>query len=105
MALFTLAITKSDFQNKNFVDWLSLCVATYILYMEIFTELKIHGFNPTEVFADIFSHCLGQKCLLFSINKERRLYSQNNFSGILENCEKCEWLAQRIFLCLLYVVS
>ena len=73
--------------------------------MEIFTGLNVHGFNPTEVSVEIFSHCLDQKCLLFSINKERYLYSQKNFSGTLENHEKCKWLARRIFLCLLYVVS
>ena len=38
-----------------------------------------------------------QKCLLFSISKERHLYSRETFRGTLENREKRECLAQRIF--------
>ena len=60
---------------------------------------KIHWaehlwFQPIEVFAEIFLRFLGQKCLLFSIIKERCLYSQKNFHGILENREKHESLAR-----------
>ena len=32
--------------------------------MEIFAGLNVCGFNPTEVFAEILSRFLGQKCLL-----------------------------------------
>ena len=45
------------------------------------TRLNVHGFNPIEVFAEIVSHYFGQKCLLFSIIKERLLYSRRNFHG------------------------
>ena len=62
--------------------------------MERFAGLNICGFNPTEVFVEILSHCLSQKYLLF---KERCFYSQKNFHGTLENCGKFEILAQRIF--------
>ena len=41
--------------------------------MERFAGLNINGFNPIEVFAEIFSCFLGQKCLLFSIIKEKHL--------------------------------
>ena len=47
-----------------------------------FTGLKIHSF---KVFMEAFLHCLGQKWLLFSIIKERRLYSRKNFRGSSEN--------------------
>ena len=43
--------------------------------MERFAGLNVYGFNFIEVFTEIFSHGLGQKCLLFSIIKERRLCS------------------------------
>ena len=65
--------------------------------MERFTGLNIYVFNPIEIFLEIFLCCLGQKYLLFSINKERCLYSQKNFRGTLVNCEKRESLAQQIF--------
>ena len=39
---------------------------------------------------------------LFSVIKERQLYSQKNFRGTPENCEKRETLAQRIFPSLRY---
>ena len=42
---------------------------------EKFAGLNVHFFNPIEVFAEIFSLCLGQKSLLFSTIKERHLYS------------------------------
>ena len=57
----------------------------YTIDMERFVELNVHSFNPTKVFAGILSCCLDQKCLLFSIIKERHLYSQENFCGTLEN--------------------
>ena len=37
--------------------------------------LNIHGFSPMKSFKGMLSRWLGQKCLLFSIFKERRLYS------------------------------
>ena len=57
---------------------------------ERFTELNIHGFSAIEVFTEIFLCCLAQKCSLFSIIKERRLYSQKNLHGT----ENRESLAQ-----------
>ena len=64
---------------------------------ERFAGLNIHGFSAIKVFAEIFSHCLGHKYSLFSINKERHLYSQKNVRGTPENHEKRQSLAQQIF--------
>ena len=64
---------------------------------EKFTGLNIHSFSTIEVFADIFSRCLCHKYRLFSIIKERHLYSQKNFRDTPENREKPKSLAQRIF--------
>ena len=52
---------------------------------EKFTGLNIYGFNPIE---EIFLYCLGQKSLLilFSVIKERLLYSWEDFHNTLENC-------------------
>ena len=64
--------------------------------MERFAGLNICGFNPIEVFKDILSSCLGQKCLY--IIKERHLYSQKTFMvATLENCEDHKSLVQQIF--------
>ena len=43
------------------------CQNQYIdtIDVERFTELNVHGFNPTDVFMEILQHFLGQKCLLF----------------------------------------
>ena len=62
--------------------------------VEKFAGLNIHGFNPTEVFMEVRLHYFGQKRLLFSIIKERCLYSQKNFHGTLDNHEKRKSLAQ-----------
>ena len=70
---------------------------------EKFTGLNVPIFNPIEVFMEILSCCLGQKCLLFSIIKERHLYSWEIFCGILENREKRECLARQIFPHLRYI--
>ena len=64
---------------------------------ERFTGLNIRGFSAIKVFMEIFSRFLGHKYSLFSIVKERCLYSRKNFHGTPENREKCESLAQRIF--------
>ena len=53
--------------------------------VERFAGLNIHSFNPTGVFMEILSRCLGQKCLLFSMVKERCLYSRKNFCSTFEN--------------------
>ena len=60
---------------------------------ERFAGLNIRGFNAIEVFMEIFSCCPGHKYSLFSIIKERDLYSQKNFYGTSENRES---LAPRI---------
>ena len=36
----------------------------YTVDVEKFAGLNFHGFNPTEVFAEILWHFLSQKCLL-----------------------------------------
>ena len=70
----------------------------YTVDREKFVGLNVRVFNPIEVFAEMLSHCLDQKCLLFSIIKERHLlYSRANSRGTLENREKHECLAQQIF--------
>ena len=43
---------------------------------ERFAGLNARVYNPIKVFAEILSRCLSQKCLLFSIIKERHLYSR-----------------------------
>ena len=65
--------------------------------METFAGLNVHSFNPFETFIEILSLCLGQKCLLFSIIKERCLCSQKKFCGTLENCENFESLTSESF--------
>ena len=65
----------------------------YTIDGERFAGLNVHVFNPIEVFVEILLRCLGQKCLLFSIIKERYLYSQGNFHDTLENREIHECLA------------
>ena len=55
---------------------------------ERFAGLNICGFNAIEVFTEMFSCCLGHKYSLFSIIKERHLYSRKNFCGTPENREK-----------------
>ena len=69
----------------------------YTVDGERFAGLNVRVFNPIEVFAEILLCCLDQKCLLFSIIKERQLYSRTNSRGTLENREKHQCLAQRIF--------
>ena len=70
----------------------SVCVCT--VDRKRFTGLYVCGFNPIKVFVEILLHCLGQKCLLFNIIKERCLNSWENFHGIFENHEECESSAQ-----------
>ena len=36
----------------------------YTVDVEEFAELNVHGFKPTEVFAEVLLCCLSQKCLL-----------------------------------------
>ena len=80
-------------------------ITKYTVDGERFGGLNVRVFNLTEVFTEIFSRFLGKKCLLFSISKERRLYSWEKFRGTLENREKCECLAQQIFPRLRYFMS
>ena len=49
---------------------------------ERFAGLNAHIFNPNEVFTEIFSHCLGQKCL-FSIIKESTYIHGKSFAVLL----------------------
>ena len=71
---------------------------------ERFAWLHICGFSAIKVFMNIRLRSLGHNCSLFSKIKEKRLYSQKNFCGMPENCEKCESLAQQIFPHLRYVL-
>ena len=58
-----------------------------------FAGLNTHGFSIIKVFAKIFSCCLDHKYSLFSIIKEKHLYSRKNFRGTPKNREKREYLA------------
>ena len=69
----------------------------YTVDGERFAGPNIRSFSAIEVFAEIFLHRLGHKHSLFSITKERHLFSRKNFHDTPENCEKCKGLAQRIF--------
>ena len=69
----------------------------YTVDGERFAGLNIRSFSAIEIFAEIFLHRLGHKYSLFSITKERHLFSRKNFHDTPENCEKCKSLAQRIF--------
>ena len=66
---------------------------------------KRSQFQLHQSFHGNILYCLGQKCSLFSIIKERCLYSQKIFRGTPENCEKCENLAQGIFPDLQYHID
>ena len=76
----------------------------YTIDRERFTGLNILGFSTIEVFAKIFSRCLGHKYSLFCIIKERHLYSLKIFRSTPENHEKHGSLAQQIFPHLRYIV-
>ena len=69
-------------------------MSQYTVDRERFAGLNVCIFDLIEVFVEILSRCLSQKYLLFSIIKERRLYSWEKFRGTLENHEKHECLAQ-----------
>ena len=61
--------------------------------MENFAELNLHDFNPTEVFTEILSHFLSQKCLLLMSGA----IFMENFHSDVENLKNRESLAQQIF--------
>ena len=79
------------------------CVTT--IDVERFAGLNICSFSLIKVFVEIFSHCLGQNYSLFSIIKEKCLYSWKNFHCTLENCEKEEILGKQIFSRLWYILN
>ena len=58
--------------------------------VERFAGLNIHGFSLIEVFVEILSCCLGQKYSLFSIIKERNLYSQKTFVVLLKTVKNAK---------------
>ena len=117
MGSVVIVVTATVVYEKKEIDTLICFTYTQVCYYEIhllaaytvdgerFAGPNVRIFNPTEVFAEILSRCLGQKCLLFSMIKERHLYSQENFHGTLENREKHECLAQRIFPRLRYIIG
>ena len=88
--------TPNYHSNSKAYSYIQLYMIStcYTVDRERFAGLNVCVINPIEVFAEILSHCLSQKCLLFSMNKERHLYSCENFRGTLENREKRECLAQ-----------
>ena len=47
----------------NYICVIVIMCSYITVDVERFTRLNVCGFNPTEVFAEILSHCLGQKCL------------------------------------------
>ena len=67
--------------------------------MERFPGLNIHGSTPMKFCGNTFA-LPWPEMLLFSITKERHLYSRENFCGTLKNHENRKSLAQQIFPCL-----
>ena len=67
-----------------------------------FAELSLHGFHPIKLFTEKHLQCL-TFITLNAIVRSLYKYSQENFFGTLENCEKDRNLAQQIFPCLQYV--
>ena len=57
---------------------------TVITDLERFAGLNVCSFNPIEFFVEILSCCLGQKCLLVSIIKERPLYLWKNLAVLMK---------------------
>ena len=82
------------------VSLLTICITNPTIYRKQgrFTGLNICGFSLMKFFKGIFFQCLGQQCLLFN-------YSQENFRGILKDCETRKSLAQQIFSRLWYEVT
>ena len=54
--------------------------------VEKFAGLNVHGFNPTEVFTEILSNFLSQKCLLLNFLREALI-----FTGKLSRCSWKLW--------------
>ena len=73
-----------------------------ILWYSYRRQGNIRGFSTITVFVEMFSRCLGHKYSLFSINKERHLYSRKKNCGTPENCEN---LAHPIFPRLWYMTA
>ena len=83
--------------DKTINSKFSLCLGKFYMFcvhvitvdVERFSGLNAHSFSPIEVFVfiEIFLRCLGKKCSLFSVIKERCLYSRKNFYSTLENHE------------------
>ena len=61
--------------------------------MERFGGLNFCSFNPTEVFEEILSNCLGQKCLLL----KRGTYTQGKTCSTLDHREKHKASASKSF--------
>ena len=81
-------LSKETYHQKCDIQY-GRCIV-YTIDGKRFTGLNVHVFNPTEVFTEILSCCLGQKCLLFSIIKERYLYSWEIFCGTLETVKNAK---------------
>ena len=82
--------------KRGKIRWAKLLLC-HTVEGERFAGLKVCSFNPTEVFAEILSRCLGQKYFLFSVIKERHLHSRKNFRSTLEYHDKRKSLAQQIW--------
>ena len=52
--------------------------------VERFAGLNFHSFNPTGVLVEILLHCLGQRCLLFSIIKKGAYIHRKTFAAPLK---------------------
>ena len=78
----------------SLLEWMNIDYQLNTVDRERFAGLNIHSFSVIKVFTEIFLHCLGYKCSLFSAIKEMRLYLRKNFLGTPENHEKCKSLAQ-----------
>ena len=68
--------------NHLYVLLVIQCISNpchYTIDVEKFAGLNVHGFNPTEVFMEILSDCLGQKSLLV----KRGAYIHGKKSAVL----------------------
>ena len=64
-----------------------ICIQRYAVDVERFVGLNDRSFNSIKAFVEIFSHCLGQKCSLFSVIKKSQLCSQKIFFGTLKSAK------------------
>ena len=79
--------------NNNY-SFIYVCTYLSTIDVERLAGLSVCSFISIEVYAEILSHSLGHKYLLFSIIKEKHLYPQKKFEvATLENHENHKSLA------------